>query len=67
MKDLVDIFESNERRFFGREGEKEARCSYCGGTFYNSDLSRVGEQVIKGKYVRNAKACIHCEPYADTE
>jgi hypothetical protein len=61
MKDLVDIFEQNERRFFGSD-VKQGKCSYCKETFYVEDLTPVGEQVIRGNYVRNAKACHECEP-----
>ena len=67
MRDLVDIFEQNERRFFGNSEDQQGRCSFCKGHFYLEDLTSVGEQVIKGKYVRNAKACIHCEPHMETD
>lgn len=67
MKDLVDIFEMNERRFFGTDDQTEKRCSYCRDHFYTSDLEPVGEQVIRGKYVRNASACHFCLPLVPEE
>lgn len=65
MKDLVDIFEQNERRFFGHGEDKQGKCSFCKGTFHADDLTPVGEQVIRGKYIRNAKSCSECEPFVE--
>lgn len=67
MKDLVELFEDNERKFRSGGFEDEARCHFCRQRFPKSDLQPVGEHMIRGRYVRNAKACETCAPDAYEE
>ena len=67
MKDLVDLFNDEERKFRSGGYEQEARCTFCRETFTVSDLKPAGEHFIRGRHHNNAKACPECHPGDEVE
>ena len=64
MKDVFDQLMDAERRFYGggEQGHDNNTCSFCKQRFYPEELTEVGEQVIDGRYVETAFACVRCDP-----
>ena len=64
MKDVFEQLQDAERRFFGDEdrSRESSKCHFCEEYFHPEEMTRVGEQVIRKKYYRNARSCYGCAP-----
>lgn len=60
MKDLVELFEDQDRDYRSDWVSDERRCASCREFFADEDLVTVEDQVIDGRLVGEAEVCINC-------
>lgn len=60
MKDLVEIFEDQDRQWNSQSDDDERRCSYCRTYHHRDDLEPMGEQLIHGIHLEDAVICPDC-------
>ncbi|MCR9222958.1 MAG: hypothetical protein NXH70_02715 [Hyphomonas sp.] len=60
MKDLVELFEDQDRDYRSDWVSDERRCQSCRGFFSDDELVSVENQVIDGRLVDEAEVCINC-------
>jgi Pyruvate/2-oxoacid:ferredoxin oxidoreductase delta subunit len=60
VKDLVELFEDQDREFRSDWVSDEARCDICRQYFPEEELQDIGEQMIDGVEFEQAKACSDC-------